>query len=155
MKEYIISSTEKIKLVEFGTVDYDHIVDLRYEILRRPLKLNFTSRQLAEEKNFYHLGYYYNNKLVACLMLVPENNGKMKMKQVAVANEFQGKGIGAKLVLTSENFAKEKGFGIMYCHARDKAIPFYKKLGYHSVGEMFEEVTIPHMEMEKQLTQPD
>nr|MBP8249907.1 GNAT family N-acetyltransferase [Chitinophagales bacterium] len=44
-----------------------------------------------------------------------------------------------------------KGFTLMYCHARDTAIPFYEKLGYSRVGEEFEEVTIPHWEMGKSL----
>lgn len=146
---YQVSENEAILLIEYASKDYDDVIKLRYEILRKPLNLHFTAEQLAAEKDYFHLGYFKDEKLIACLMLVPEENGKMKMKQVAVENEWQGKGIGAKLVSAAEKFASEKGFSIMYCHARDTAVPFYKKLNYKRVGEMFEEVSIPHWEMEK------
>ncbi len=140
-----------IRLVEFVSKEYDDIVSLRYEILRKPLNLHFTAEQLSAEKEYFHIGFYEHEKLIACLMLVPEENGRMKMKQVAVEKAFQGKGIGGKLVEAAEEFSKQKGFSVMYCHARNTAIPFYEKLNYYKVGEVFEEVTIPHLEMEKML----
>jgi predicted GNAT family N-acyltransferase len=36
-------------------------------------------------------------------------------------------------------------------HARKNAIGFYEKMGYKVKGEEFEEITIPHYVMEKQL----
>jgi predicted GNAT family N-acyltransferase len=36
-------------------------------------------------------------------------------------------------------------------HARKSAVGFYEKLGYKIVGDEFEEVTIPHFEMQKTL----
>jgi predicted GNAT family N-acyltransferase len=146
-----IFENEAIHLIEYASNEYDEVIKLRYEILRKPLNLHFTSEQLTAEKDYFHLGYFKEDKLIACLMLVPEENGKMKMKQVAVEIESQGKGIGAKLVSAAEKFASEKGFSIMYCHARDTAVPFYEKLNYKRVGEMFEEVSIPHWEMEKEI----
>jgi predicted GNAT family N-acyltransferase len=140
---------KNIREIQFASVDYDKEVQLRYAVLRKPLNLNFTAEQLEAESAFFHLGYFEHEKIIACLILAPEKNGKMKMKQVAVDFEFQGKGIGAALVKAAESFALEKGFKTMYCHARDTAVPFYLKLGYHQIGEMFEEVTIPHFEMEK------
>ncbi len=151
MLEIKFSQEECVKLVQYGSKEYNAIINLRYEILRKPLNLNFTSEQLAAEKDFYHIGYYLNEELIACLMLVPEENKKMKMKQVAVKQEFQGKGIGAKLVLFAEKFAMEKGKNNMYCNARETAIPFYIKLNYKPVGAIFEEVSIPHQQLEKQL----
>ncbi|WP_457826415.1 GNAT family N-acetyltransferase [Staphylococcus aureus] len=36
-------------------------------------------------------------------------------------------------------------------HARKASIPFFEKLGYHTSGEEFIELTIPHVVMEKEL----
>jgi predicted GNAT family N-acyltransferase len=36
-------------------------------------------------------------------------------------------------------------------HARKSAVGFYEKLGYEIEGDEFEEVTIPHYEMQKTL----
>ncbi len=141
---------EQIRVVDYGSPAYADIVSLRFEVLRKPLNLQFTAEQLALEKDYFHLGLYKNNMLVACLMLVFEGR-KMKMKQVAVLPSEQGKGYGAKLVLAAEAFAKDMNCSLMYCHARDTAVPFYQKLQYQKVGDMFEEVTIPHFQMEKNL----
>jgi predicted GNAT family N-acyltransferase len=140
-----------LREIIFQSVEYDKEVQLRYHVLRKPLGLNYTAEQLAAENAWWHLGYFEGDVLQACLILVPENDGKIKMKQVAVDEKLQGQGIGAKMVLAAEQFAAEKGFNLMYCHARDTAAPFYEKLGYLKKGDMFEEVTIPHWEMEKPL----
>ncbi len=151
MSHYNLTPHEKIKLIQHGSKEYEDMVALRYEILRKPLNLQFTSEQFAAEKNNYHLGYYLDCKLIACLMLVPETGHNIKMKQVAVANEWQGKGIGAKIVAFAEKYAVDSGFRYVYCHARDSAVPFYVKSGYIIKGEMFQEVNIPHYYMDKKL----
>jgi ribosomal protein S18 acetylase RimI-like enzyme len=73
------------------------------------------------------------------------------MRQVAVASEAQRQGVGRAMVEFSETFARRLGFTRMVLHARENAIPFYERLGYCRIGERFEEVTIPHWEMVKEL----
>jgi GNAT superfamily N-acetyltransferase len=149
-KNYKMPAYE-IKSINHGTPEYDETVKLRDRVLRKPLGLVFTPEQLAAEDSDFHLAYYENGVLLGCLVLVPHNNGTIQMRQVAVDDSFQNKGIGKKLVIHSETFAKEKGFHLMWCHARDIAVVFYKKQDYHTTGDMFEEVTIPHFRMEKKL----
>lgn len=138
--------------IEFATPEYDEAVRLRYEVLRRPLGLDFTPEQLAAEYDDVHLaGFDGMGRLIGYLCLTPLNNGEVKMRQVAVAPEWQGKGVGKKLVAASEELAKHLNFKRMTMHARETAVPFYLRLGYQTVGEQFEEVTIPHFKMEKKL----
>lgn len=151
MFKYPIDKNSIIKEIEYGTVDYDTMVQLRYEILRKPLNLHFTQKQLDQEVNNIHFGYFINSKLVACVMLIPEQDGKMRMKQVAVQTDLQNSGIGKKIIQVSEEYSVQKGYTYMYCHARDVAIPFYLKSGYKIKGEEFYEVGILHRIMEKQL----
>jgi predicted GNAT family N-acyltransferase len=51
----------------------------------------------------------------------------------------------------AENIARDRGFKRLNMHARKTAQGFYEKLGYHLEGPEFEEVTIPHIEMVKDL----
>ena len=76
------------------------------------------------------------------------------MRQVAVVSDLQGQGIGRALVEYSEALARKLGFRRMVLHARETAVAFYKKLGYLRIGGRFEEVTIPHWAMTKQLAPP-
>ena len=142
----------EIHLIAFGTPEYDEAVHLRYDILRAPLGLTYTPEQLAEEYNQIHLaGFDSQGVLIAYLNLTPATEEVVKMRQVAVASTWQGKGIGSMLVAESEKTASRLGFSLIRLHARESAVPFYERLGYGLVGERFEEVTIPHFKMEKTL----
>lgn len=141
-----------IAQIEFATPEYDEAVRLRYEVLRRPLGLEFTPEQLAAEYSDIHLAAYDpSGQLIGYLCLTPLDESKVKMRQVAVHPDWQGKGVGRKLVEASETLARHSGFKTMLLHARDIAVPFYLRLDYRTVGEQFEEVTIPHFKMEKTL----
>ncbi len=138
--------------IEFATPEYDEAVALRYEVLRQPLGLTYTPEQLAEEYSHIHLAAYTEEgRLVGYLNLTPQNEQVVKMRQVAVNPARQGQGIGRKLVEASEALAQRAGFQVLSLHARASAVPFYQKMGYTALGEQFEEVTLPHFKMEKQL----
>ena len=79
----------------------------------------------------------------------PKENGSIKMRQVAVAEQYQSKGLGSILVKESEIFCNEKGFTKIVLNARDTAIKFYKRLDYIQEGEPFTEVGIAHLKMYK------
>lgn len=145
MKELIF------KEIVYDSANYQLTVQLRDQLLRKPLGLKFSEEDLASEKQMFHLALFDDNECIACLILVPEAE-KIKMRQVAVAEKYQSKGIGKKLIQESEAFAKAKEFQKMYCNARKTAVPFYLKQGYKIVSEEFEEVGIPHFKMEKELS---
>ncbi len=139
-------------LIDFGTPAYDEVVKLRDDILRKPLGLAFTPEYLAAEYDMFHLACYTDkHELIGCLILAPQENNDIKMRQVAVHEDCQGKGIGQFMVADSERIAKEKGFTKMTLHARDTAVPFYLKLKYKKKGRAFKEVGIKHYKMEKEL----
>jgi len=140
-----------IRLVAHNSPEYRETVALRFRILREPLGLSFTEEQLAAESGDLHLGAWLDGKLAACLLLTPLDSATVKMRQVAVDDGLQGRGIGTALVRRSEEIAKERGFTSMTLSARATAVPFYLRLGYDLIGEEYEEVTIPHRKMEKRL----
>jgi predicted GNAT family N-acyltransferase len=139
--------------VQHGSPEYAQTVELRRAVLRLPLGLDFTAEELAAEASDFHLAAFEEDMVVACLVLVPMPQQQVKMRQVAVRPELQGKGVGTALVEASEEFSKQRGFSLMTLHARDSAVRFYKRMGYHIEGETFEEVGIPHYKMVKRLLQ--
>lgn len=137
---------------DFGSPEYHQSYELRNDILRIPLNLEFTPSQLASEYELYHLGAFSEEgRLLGTLIMSPLNKETIKMRQVAVAEELQGKGIGAKLVAYSEVFSRALGYKVIELNARDVSIPFYKKINYKIVGEGFKEVNIPHHKMVKNI----
>lgn len=127
------------------------MVDLRYHILRKPLGLEFTQDELDKEKEDILIGCFEDDKLEGCCLLTKTANGVVRLRQMAVTSGLQGKGLGRVLMMFAENIARDRGFRKITMHARKNALGFYEKLGYEVVGEEFQEVTIPHFEMEKDL----
>lgn len=139
--------------IDFATPEYDETVSLRYDILRKPLEMEFQTEDLATEFDSFHIACYQiaTLQLVGCLILKPINTSTLKMRQVAVRRELQSVGIGSYMVKYSEVFAKNKGYHLMELHARSTAIEFYTKLGYQAVGKPFKEIGLPHIKMSRNL----
>jgi predicted GNAT family N-acyltransferase len=140
-----------LKIIDHGSKQYQQMVKLRDDILRKPLGLSFTQEELEKEKDHLLIGAYEDDKLLACCMLVEENPKTVRLRQMAVLNDLQGKGIGKALMIFAENLARDRGYKIITMHARKNAVGFYEKMGYARVGNEFEEITIPHYLMEKKL----
>ena len=137
--------------VEFKSPEYEMALALRTEVLRKPLGLTFNPADLAKEIDHLHFVALHSGQVVGTLMLVNLAAGRQKMRQVAVANELQGHGVGRQLIEWSERWAVENGTFEFELNARETAVPFYLKLGYQTVGEPFLEVGLPHFQMRKSL----
>ncbi|MES1217408.1 MAG: GNAT family N-acetyltransferase [Bacteroidota bacterium] len=140
-----------LKIIDYGSKEYRQMVKLREDILRRPLGLGFDQNELEEEKEHMLIGAFEDDVMLGCCMLVEEKPGTVRLRQMAVLNDLQGKGIGRALMNFAENLARDGGYKILSMHARKNAIGFYEKMGYKVAGDEFTEITIPHYVMEKQL----
>ena len=127
------------------------MVKLRNDILRQPLGLSFDEEELAREKEDILIGAFDDDEMLACCLLTKTDNHSLRLRQMAVQNNLQGKGIGASMMNFAETIARDKGYKRLLMHARKTALGFYEKLGYRVVGDEFTEVTIPHYVMEKYL----
>jgi predicted GNAT family N-acyltransferase len=140
-----------LKIIDHGTKEYQQMVKLRDDILRRPLGITFDPNELEEQKNNLMIGAFEDDNILGCAMLVEESPEVVKLRQMAVLNALQGKGVGRALMQFAENLARDHGYRIITMHARKNAVGFYEKMGYKVKGPEFTEVSIPHYEMEKQL----
>jgi ribosomal protein S18 acetylase RimI-like enzyme len=140
-----------LKIIDHGTPEYQQMVKLRDDILRKPLGLGFTPEELESEKDNMLIAAFEEERILGCCMLVEEQPGTVRLRQMAVLNDLQGKGIGRALMNFAENLARDRGYKIVRMHARVNAIGFYEKVGYKVSGDKFVEVTILHYVMEKRL----
>lgn len=127
------------------------MVKLRYEIMRKPLGLEFTDDELQREKDDVLIGAFEDDKIIGCCLLTKIDNSCTRLRQMAVLKNHQGMGIGESMMQFAENIARDKGFKTMTMHARETAIGFYERYGYTIKGDEFIEVNIPHRVMEKKL----
>lgn len=139
--------------IEFGSTRYNELVELRYKILLEPLGLKFLDSFRPEEAGYLHIGCVemLDGKLVGGLLLVPLDDEKIRMMQVAVDTIYQGEGIGRELVKYAEKRAKEAGYSKIVMHAMLSVVGFYEKMGYHIEGDVFDEQGITFMKVVKDL----
>jgi predicted GNAT family N-acyltransferase len=140
-----------VRVIDHGSKFYSQMVELRTEVLRKPLGLEYTAEQLAAEKNDILIGAFNFNSLIGCCILTELTQHQIQLRQMAVIPMLHGQGIGTKIINFAENFAIENHFKILLLHARETAMGFYEKLGYQAVGEPYLEVNLPHITMEKKL----
>jgi N-acetylglutamate synthase-like GNAT family acetyltransferase len=138
-------------MIDHGTKEYQQMVNLRNEMLRKPLGLSFSREELEKEKDDILMGAFEDDKLLGCCMLSRMDAKTVRLRQMAVPNSMQGKGVGRALMIFAENIARDLGYKKLCMHARKTAVGFYQKLGYGISGDEFVEVTIPHYVMEKTL----
>jgi len=140
-----------LKIIDHGSPEYRQMIKLRDDILRKPLGLIFTDEELEKEKDNMLIAAFEDETILGCCMLVDDLPPGVRLRQMAVLNDLQGKGIGRALMNFAENLARDRGFRKIVMHARKNAVGFYEKMGYRVNGDEFTEINIPHFVMEKQL----
>ncbi len=111
--------------------EIDKILDLRYEILRKPWNQSKDSASDGHEDSA-HNAFVEDEKgnALACgrLQLNDKNTGQIRY--MAVANGMQGKGLGKLILKALEDKAKELGLKKIELQARENALEFYKANNY-------------------------
>ncbi|MBL0355995.1 MAG: GNAT family N-acetyltransferase [Chitinophagaceae bacterium] len=140
-----------LKQIYHGSPEYEQMVKLRYEIMRKPLGLEFSEEELKREKDDILIGAFDDDDIIGCCIISRLDAHCCRLRQMAVQKNKQGMGIGESMMQFAENIARDRGFKILMMHARETAIGFYEKYGYKAKGDEFVEVNIKHRIMEKKL----
>lgn len=141
----------EVKQFAFGSTEYRKALQLREQVLRRPLGLKLSAADTAAEQTQYHFGLFEGDALMACIIAKPlPQSSRMKFRQMAVTEAAQGKGLGRQLLLQTERLLIRNEFQIFELSARKTAEGFYRQLGYRAEGGYFLELGIDHVLMYKQ-----
>lgn len=140
-----------LKIIDHDSKEYQQMIELRDDILRKPLGLYFDPEELTREKDDVLIGAFEEDKLIGCCLLTRADANTCRLRQMAVSSTLQKKGVGATLMNFAENVARDRGYYTLMMHARKSAVGFYQKCGYNVTSGEFYEVTVPHYIMEKKL----
>lgn len=138
-----------IRAVAFDSADYHRILAFRHEWMRKPYGQVFSAEQLLPDAQSEHFLCEENAGIVGCVLLQRDSEILARLRQLVVHPQWRGKGLGAHLVRHFETIARGYGCTEAVLSARDYAIPFYEKLGYHVIGEGYLSNEIPHHKMVK------
>lgn len=138
--------------VPFDSKEYRAACTLRDRVMRQPIGMRLSEEDTAgEDTQFHFVARDDTGAVLATVIFKPVAEHCIKLRQMAVAPELHGKGVGRELVAFAEREAKNKGFRLVETNARITAQGFYEKMGYTPQGSLFIEVGLDTIRMTKEL----
>jgi predicted GNAT family N-acyltransferase len=95
------------------------------------------------------VGYAGGTPVAAGRLVLMDGYGKIG--RMAVLKEHRGRGFGALVLAALEREGAARGASLFKLSAQLTARGFYDRAGYAPVGDVYDEVGIPHIAMEKRL----
>jgi len=139
---------------QISTRDPEYALEkkLRNRVLRLPLGLHLSELDTRDEEQQLHLVAMDGRGRVIGCVLIAFSGSVAKARQLAIDDDHQGRGIGTELMKLAEQAILARNIRTVTLHGRVTARRFFERLGYTAVSEVFTEVTIPHITMQKDLT---
>jgi predicted GNAT family N-acyltransferase len=95
-----------------------------------------------------HLLATLDNEAIACLRIIDFK----KIGRMAVLKEWRGMGLGAAILQEAVAVCKNHGSSSVYLSAQTHAIGFYQACGFKVTSEVYQDVHIPHVDMQLELS---
>mgnify|MGYP003575048359 CR=1 FL=1 len=140
-----------LQIIQHGTAAYNQMLQLRIKVLLNPIGVSPSFINTEKEKEDILIAAFEEQDMVGCCVLTKRDKETVQLRQMAVDDVVQGKGVGSAIIQFAEQVAKENGYSTIMMHARSAVVPFYLKNGYYVTGDAFEEVGIAHRFMQKKL----
>ena len=115
--------------------EFEEYYNLRYKILRKPWNKPKGSEKDGLEGKSFHIIALSGEKIVGAGRLHFNSREEVQVRYMAVDEDYQGEGIGGKILNELEREARRKGAGYVVLNARENAVNFYKKHGYRIIEE--------------------
>lgn len=130
--------------VEIRNINWQDTMSLRHRILWPDKPPEYC--RVEEDPVGHHFGAFINNKLV-CVASVYIDHGEARLRKFATETEFQGQGIGSKMLYHVFAFIKQEKVNYFWLGARESAMALYQRFGMAPEGERFYKGDIPYYKM--------
>jgi len=120
--------------------------DLRRRVLRVGTPSTHVTYDQDDTAGTLHLGVSRAGHVIAVSTWTPQArpgeppaplDAAVRLRGMAVEPAMQGQGVGAMLVGDGIERAWASGARVVWASARDTALPFYRRLGFTVVGDVF------------------
>jgi len=129
-----------ILLLEHSWSRFAEIEELYYSVL-------YSGFGVSRDADWYHdangsvfaVALDADDRVIGAARLLPVAGDPLRqIRQVAVAHDAHGNGLGRRLLLELERVALEQGARELWLNSRDSAYGFYERLGFTKDGAEFE-----------------
>lgn len=132
------------------------IFQLRWDVLRpgRPVEAAQFPGDDAPET--IHVGAFVGERNVCCATATRatwQDRPAWQLRGMGVAADWQNRGVGQRVLAELESLVRRAAdIRLIWCNAREEAVKFYEKQGWHVASEPFHiEDVGPHFKMTKGL----
>jgi len=133
--------------------EFKHYYHLRWKLLRAPWNQPEGSEvDTLEEQCFHVMAIDNRENVIAVARLQFNTNDEAQIRYMAVSQTHRNQGIARELMKKMEQHVQTASYTNIILDARETAVAFYKKLGYHVNRKsylLFDE--IQHFRMSKSL----
>jgi predicted GNAT family N-acyltransferase len=85
----------------------------------------------------------------------PDEATAWQLRSMATAPAARGRGLAALVLAAAIDYIAGHGGGLLWCNARDVAVPLYERAGFAGDGDRFVEHDIPHLGMSRPVAAVD
>ena len=113
-----------------SSYDFEAYYQLRYQVLREPWGQLPGSERDESDPTSIHAFIKTGDQAIACARLNFTDDTTAQIRFMAVHPDFQGKGLGKKVLTYLEEIARQNNRNHIILHAREHAVNFYTACGY-------------------------
>ncbi|MGF1694482.1 GNAT family N-acetyltransferase [Vibrio lamellibrachiae] len=125
-------------------VTWEDALPVRHHVLWPNKPIIFC--KVPGDESATHYGAFINNQLV-CVASIYISGDEARLRKFATLHEFQGKGIGSKVIEHAISNLKRQNIKSFWCDARTTALSFYQKFGMTVEGSEFNKSGISYYKM--------
>lgn len=135
-----------------------YTLPLRQKVLKPFLHIDECVNPGDDDPMTFHLGLFHERKLVTICTFLNEPHqdfsagNPYRLRGMATDPMYNNQGFGQILLQHGTALLRQKYCDLLWCNARERAFPFYQKMGFRFHGPLFEMDRIgPHKVMYKYL----
>ncbi len=134
----------KTEIVEFSDEWAEDFASLNYEWIEQFFVVETHDKEILDDPRKFVIdpgGQIFmaivSGLAAGTVALIPDGKGSLELTKMAVSPEFQGMGIGDRLMEKCLEYATEQGVGTMWLESHTKLAPalsLYQKHGFEEVS---------------------
>ncbi|MGE6402632.1 GNAT family N-acetyltransferase [Bacillus cereus] len=131
-------------MITVKQIDTSETYLFRQTILRPNQSLEDCKYPSDYEIDTFHLGAFINDELISIASFSKEIYPDLqtgihyRLRGMATLPKFRNKRAGSSLIQKAEQILQERTANILWCNGRITVTDYYKRLGFHEHGEIFE-----------------
>lgn len=117
--------------------EFKQYYHLRWKLLRAPWNEPEGSEKDDDEDSSFHIMAVDGNRIIGVARMQNITPIQAQVRYMAVDDDYQGRGVGRKIMHYIEDYARDHHIEEIFLHARENAVPFYNALGYQHVEKSY------------------